>query len=167
MDGIKFDWPFLVPHKYPYENREWVGKETPVYFSQKKMYEIAKSIKKDALIIGVTPHPFFSETQDIIRTYDILTFDPTIHLDRARYIKSISPGTTPAMDEHVFHHNLNEYLKEGAKLGIPMFYNLVMMHGDEHIFTTEDYSQIREILLDYIDSKPQLKEYFKKVKAID
>ena len=166
FDGIKFDWPFLVPHNYPYENRDWVGKETPVYYAQKKMYDIAKSIKKDALIIGVTPHPFFNDTQDVIRTYDILTFDPTIHLDRAQYIKSIAPGMVPAMDEHVFYQNLDAYLEEGIHLGIPMFYNLVMMHGDDHIFTPEDYQKIRDILIQYIEKTPSLKQYFKKINVI-
>jgi hypothetical protein len=166
FDGIKFDWPFLVPHNYPYENRDWVGKEAPVYYAQKKMYDIAKSIKKDALIIGVTPHPFFNDTQDIIRTYDILTFDPTIHLDRAKYIKSIAPGMVPAMDEHVFYQNLDAYLEEGTQLGIPMFYNLVMMHGDDHIFTAKDYQKIRDVLLRYVDATPKLKALFKRLNVV-
>ncbi len=166
FDGIKFDWPFLVPHNYPYTHPDWVGKETPVYYAQKRMYDIAKSVKEDALIIGVTPHPFFNNTQDIIRTYDILTFDPSIHLDRAKYIKSIAPGMVPALDEHVFHQNMEVYLEEGCQMGIPMFYNLVMTHGDNHVFTTEDYARIRDILTGYVDGKPQLKAYLQKIGAL-
>ena len=75
FDGIKFDWPFLLPHDYAYPNRDWIGKEKTLHNTQKLCYRAAKAVKSDALIIGVSPHPFFNDTQDIIRTYDVTTSD--------------------------------------------------------------------------------------------
>jgi len=160
LDGIKFDWPFMLPHDYAFSNRDWVGKEKTIYNTQKLIYNAAKKAKKDALIIGVSPHPFFNDTQDIIRTYDVSTFDPTIHLERARYIKSIAPGMIPAMDEHVFHQNFFRYIKEGSKLGIPMIYNLLRFNGDAHIYTEDDYKKLKILLDDYIENTPALKNTF-------
>jgi len=159
FDGIKFDWPFLVPHDYPYANRDWVGKEKTVYNTQRLVYRTAKSIKEDCLMIGVSPHPFFWDTQDVIRTYDVSTYDITIHLERAKYIRAIAPGIIPAMDEHVYHQNFFRYVEEGSKLGIPMIYNLLRFNGDGVAYSEEDYRKLKSLLDDYVNRTPALKKY--------
>lgn len=159
FDGIKFDWTFMVPHDYPYPDRDWVGKEKTIYNSQKVIYDIAKRYKKDALIIGVSPHPFFQDVQDIIRTYDVSTYDTTIHLERAEYIKAIAPGMTAALDEHLFHRNFHRYMEEASKVGIPMLYNLLRFNGDAHVYTDEDYRRLKPILDGYVESAPRLRDY--------
>jgi len=159
FDGIKFDWPFLLPHDYAFEDRDWVGKEKTIYNTQKLVYQAAKAVKQDALIIGVSPHPFFNDTQDIIRTYDVSTYDPRIHLDRARYVRAISPGMVPAMDEHVFYQNFFRYLDEGSRLGIPMLYNLIRFNGDGHLYTEDDYRRLKVLLDGYVERTPRLKRY--------
>lgn len=158
LDGIKFDWPFLLPHDYAYSDRDWVGKEKTIYNTQKLVYEAAKAAKRDSLIIGVSPHPFFQDTQDVIRTYDVSTFDPTIHLERARYIKALCPGMVPVMDEHVYYQNFFRYVKEATKFGPPMIFNLLRFNGDGHVYAEEDYRQLKVILDDYVDGTPRLKE---------
>jgi hypothetical protein len=165
LDGIKFDWPFLLPHNYAFSNRDWVGKEKTIYHIQKAVYTAAKAVKKDALIIGVSPHPFFNDTQDIIRTYDVSTFDIRIHLERAKYIRAIAPGMLPGMDEHVFSQNFFTYMREGSKLGIPMIYNLLRFNGDGHVYTEEDYQELKASLDDYVARTPKLRNYLAGVKA--
>jgi len=159
FDGIKFDWPFLLPHDYAYENRDWVGKEKTIYNTQKLVYNAAKAAKRDALIIGVSPHPFFQDTQDVIRTYDVSTFDPRIHLDRARYVRAIAPGMLPALDEHVYYQNFFRYIEEGSKLGIPMIYNLLRFNGDGYVYTADDYRKLKELLDAYVARSPKLAKY--------
>ncbi len=161
LDGIKFDWPFLLPHDYAFSNRDWVGKEKTIYNTQKLVYDAAKVAKHDALIIGVSPHPFFQDTQDVIRTYDVSTFDPTIHLERARYIKALCPGMVPVLDEHVYYQNFFRYIKEGVELGPHMIFNLLRFNGDGHVYTEDDYKQLKILLDDYVDRNPKVKEYMK------
>jgi hypothetical protein len=160
LDGIKFDWPFLLPHDYPFEDRNWIGKEKTIYNIQKIVYDYAKRAKKDSLIIGVSPHPFFNDTQDIIRTYDVSTFDTTIHIERAKYIKAIAPGMVPALDEHVFYQNFFSYMEQASELGIPMIYNLLRFNGDGHVYTEDDYKKLKVILDNYVTGHPRLKEYY-------
>ncbi|MBD3392012.1 MAG: hypothetical protein GF418_08060 [Chitinivibrionales bacterium] len=159
FDGIKFDWPFLIPHDYAYQDRDWVGKETTVYKTQKCVYQAAKAAKSDALIIGVSPHPFFNDTQDIIRTYDVSTFDYRIHTGRARYIRAVAPGMTPALDEHVFYQNFFTFIEESCKLGIPMIYNLLRFNGDGVEYGEDDYRKLKTLLDRYVDNTPKLKRY--------
>lgn len=133
FDGIKFDWTFLLPHDYPFADRSWIGKETTVYKTQKLIYDMAHEIKSDALIMGVSPHPFFQDTQDFIRTYDNTSFDPQIQLERARYIQAISPGMVPCLDEHNYHTNFFRYIEEGTDMGaIPMIYTMLYFNADNH-----------------------------------
>ncbi len=164
LDGIKFDWPFLLPHDYAYANREWVGKEKTIHNTQKLVYQAAKAAKRDALIIGVSPHPFFNDTQDVIRTYDVSTFDIRIHTDRAKYVRAIAPGMVPAMDEHVFYQNFFRYIEEGSKLGIPMMYNLLRFNGDGVPYSEEDYRRLKVLLDDYVNRTPRLKKYLQSLK---
>jgi hypothetical protein len=159
LDGIKFDWPFLIPHDYAYADRCWVGKEMTIYKTQKMIYDKAKQFKKDALIIGVSPHPFFQDAHDIIRTYDVSTYDIRVHLERAAYIKALCPGMPVAMDEHVFYQNFFRYMEEGSKEGIPMIYNLLRFNGDGHTYTEEDYKKLKDILDRYVSSVPALAAY--------
>ncbi|HUX01101.1 MAG: TIM-barrel domain-containing protein [Phycisphaerae bacterium] len=161
FDGIKFDWPFLVPHDYPYENRDWVGKEMTVYKTQKLIYDMAKSFKRDALIIGVSPHPFFNDTQDIIRTYDVATPDIRVHINRAKYVKAIAPGMIPGLDEHVYFQNFFRYLDVGGRLGIPMLYNLLCFNGDNYQPTDADYQTMKKLLWDYVNRTPMLRDYMR------
>ena len=159
FDGIKFDWPFLLPHNYAFPDREWVGKERTVYLAQKRIYDAAKAVKPDALIIGVSPHPFFNDTQDIIRTYDVSTFDIRVHLERAKFVRAIAPGMTVAMDEHVYHQNFFRYIEEGSRLGIPMMYNLLRFNGDGVVYSEEDYRRLKKLLDAYVERTPRLKQY--------
>ena len=161
FDGIKFDWPYFVPTDFPYEDRNWVGKEMSEYNTFKTIYDRAKEAKDDALIIGISPHPFFSDTQDIIRTHDVSTYDPTIHMERAKYIRAMCPGMLPATDEHIFFRNFFRLMRESTAQGqIPMLYNLLHFQGDAHEYTDEDYSELKEILDGYVDNTPKLKGYF-------
>lgn len=167
FDGIKFDWPYFVPADYPYENRDWVGKEMAEYNTFKTVYTEAKKVKNDALIIGISPHPFFQDTQDIIRTYDVTTYDPTIHLERAKYIKAICPGMTPAIDEHIFFRNFFRLMEESAGQGyIPMLYNLLHFQGDAHEYTEDEYRKLSEILHGYVRRTPDLQRYLKGLPAL-
>lgn len=159
LDGIKFDWPFLLPHDYAFSDRSWVGKEKTIHSTQKLVYEAAKAAKKDALIIGVSPHPFFQDTQDMIRTYDVSTFDIRIHLDRAKYVKAIAPGMTPVMDEHVYYQNFFRYVEEGARFGPHMIFNLLRFNGDGHAYTDDDYRQLKILLDRYVEETPKLKAW--------
>lgn len=161
FDGIKFDWPYFVPADYPYENRDWIGKETAEYKTFKTIYDESKKVKHDALIIGISPHPFFQDTQDITRTYDVTTYDPTIHLERAKYIKAICPGMTPAIDEHIFFRNFFRLMRESTAEGhIPMLYNLLHFQGDAHEYTDDEYRELSTILKEYVEHSPELNRYF-------
>jgi hypothetical protein len=55
------------------------------------MYDAAKSVKPDALIVTHTPHPAFADVCDMVRLNDILEFDP-------------SGAAVPAVDQMAFRH---------------------------------------------------------------
>jgi len=163
FDGIKFDWPFLLPHDYAYPNRDWVGKEKTVYNTQKLIYQAAKAANPESLIIGVSPHPFFNDTQDMIRTYDVATFDIRVNLERARYVQAIEPGMPVVMDGQPYYQNFFKYLQEGSKLGVPMLYNLLQFNNDKVTLTDQDYQRLREILDDYVSRTPRLQRFLRSV----
>ncbi len=165
FDGIKFDWPFLLPHDYAYDNRDWVGKEKTVYNTQKLIYNAAKAANPEALIIGVSPHPFFQDTQDILRTYDVATSDMRIHLDRARYAQALSPGMPVALDEPGYHENFFEYIENACTLGIPMIYNLLCFSAEQVWYTDDDYRRLKAILDAYVARTPRLKRYLETLPA--
>jgi hypothetical protein len=159
FDGIKFDWPFLLPHDYAYPNRDWVGKEKTVYNTQKMIYAAAKEVDPDRLIIGVSPHPFFNDTQDMIRTYDAASFDYRVNTERARYVQAIAPGMPVVMDGHPYYQNFFTYVREGSKLGAPMFYNLLKFNEDKVALTAQDYVRLREALNEYVARTPRLQRF--------
>jgi hypothetical protein len=119
----------------------------------------SKQFKKDALVIGVTPHPFFQDAHDIMRTYDVSTYDIRMHMERAAFIKALCPGIPVAMDEHVFYQNFFRYMEDGSKEGIPMMYNLLRFNGDGHAYTPEDYKKLKGILDRYVQSLSALTSY--------
>ena len=110
----------------------------------------------------MSPHPFFQDTQDIIRTYDVSTCDIRIHLGRAKYIQAIAPGMMPALDEHVYYQNFFEYMALAGDYGIPMIYNILRFNGDGHVYTPEDYKKLKKVLEKYVDRYPDLKKYMNK-----
>lgn len=163
FDGIKFDWPFLLPHDYPFADRSWIGKEVTIYKTQKLIYDMAHEIKPDCLIVGVSPHPFFQDTQDFIRTYDITSFDPRIQLERAKYIQAIAPGMVTCLDEHNYHTNFFRYLDEGIELGgVPMIFTLLYFNADNHKYTDDDYLQLKATLDRYVEKHPRVKKLLKR-----
>jgi hypothetical protein len=163
FDGIKFDWPFLLPHDYAYPNRDWVGKEKTVYNTQKLIYQAAKAVDPDRLIIGVSPHPFFNDTQDMIRTYDVATFDIRVNIERARYVQAIEPGMPVAMDGQPYFQNFFKYLQEGSRLGVLMIYNLLKFNEDQTTYTEQDYQRLREVLSEYVSRTPRLQRFLRSV----
>jgi hypothetical protein len=162
FDGIKFDWPFLLPHDYAYPNRDWVGKEKTVYNTQKLIYQHAKAVRPDSLIIGVSPHPFFNDTQDMIRTYDVATPDIRVHMERARYTQAVSPGMPVALDIHNYYQNFFRFLEEASKIGVPMIYNLFQFNWDKVVYSEADYRRLREVLNEYVARTPRLQKFLKK-----
>lgn len=73
-DGFKLDFVFKLPQSHSsvqYHDPSWGRGEDYLHNSLKWIYETAKEIKPDALIVGEGVNPFFQDAYDANRTNDI------------------------------------------------------------------------------------------------
>ena len=114
------------------------------------IYDEAKKIKPDALIIGNSPNPYFADVIDILRLNDIHDKDEEIvkrMAHRAKVSRIACPGwlidtdNWPVPNRKVWM----EYMREQPKLGIPLMYSFENIYTSKENITDDDYEEIRQI----------------------
>lgn len=130
LDGIKIDHAAAVPGlygmKFPPNSQRIYGIELLKNY-QKYIYDTAKKIKSDALIIGQSANPYFADCADMLRLGDIY---PTNHdviqqmIFRAEMVEIANPHWLKDMDCWPLPSlkALDEYLSIQPKIGVPSLY---------------------------------------------
>jgi len=97
-DGLKLDFMAeKVQPVFPVHDPEWRGEERFILRMIELLNARMKSIKPDAVMLGCVAHPFFTNCQDLIRTYDVPVSQHQ-HADRAEMLRHFNPGNYVSLD---------------------------------------------------------------------
>jgi len=97
-DGLKVD--FMADKVHPgfgTHDPSWRGEERFLLNTQRLLYDLMKSHKPDAMLLGCTAHPFFGSCQDLIRTFDVPDSQQQ-HVDRWQMLRHFNPGNLISLD---------------------------------------------------------------------
>jgi hypothetical protein len=141
-DGLKIDFSGNIPsgHHYQTHGKAWGAHLLHEHY--KVIYDAAKDVKPDALIITHSPNPYFADVTDMIRLNDI-----NDHRDinrqmrhRAKVARAAIPNALVNTDNWPIRtiENWRKYLKIQAKLGVVAFYD--NFFGE---YTDADYAALR------------------------
>lgn len=151
-DGLKIDHLSAVPGIYgmafPPDSGHLFGVEAAREHLG-LVYETAKEVKPDALIIGQSPNPYFADVQDMLRLGDIYTHRPdsvvpemTFRADMARVADSTWLVDTDGWPMPSLAA-LREYVDAAPALGVPSLYYATHLDTTGEALTSGDYAQIR------------------------
>ncbi|MGP4097469.1 hypothetical protein [Nonomuraea sp. KM90] len=118
------------------------------------MYEAAKRVKPDALMVTHTPHPAFADVSDMIRLNDVLEFDargdavPAV--DQLRYRHAVAahamPGHLIDTDQWPMPSRADwlAYAREQPSLGVPALYYVESIDNSGEPISGDDLRQVAE-----------------------
>ena len=151
-DGLKVDFLAKTPSgtALRHTGRRWGA--ALLHHLLKLVYDTAKSIKPDALIVTHTPNPAFADVADMIRLNDIRMLDaidpdgPVVpHMRyRASVVAAALPGMPVDSDGWCLPDRAEwrAYLDIQAELGVPALYyaDRIDLSGEE--LTAEDLAEV-------------------------
>lgn len=135
FDGLKLDFGYDSPPGFG---------DRDALELQKLIYETAQDAKPDALVIGISPNPFFAQYSNMIRLNDNFSHDISSQMMRAVIAKKLCPGYLIDSDGYYYSDNIVNYHKHLSKLCVPSFYHLRI--------TEQQEEELKAILKDYKQS---------------
>ncbi len=151
-DGLKIDHLAAAPGIYgmafPQGSGRIFGIEA-VYQVMALIYEAAKSVKPDALIVGQSPNPYFADVQDMVRLGDIYSHQATTVLPEMRFRAGMARVADPSwlVDSDGWPmpslSAWREYVREQSGIGVPSLYYLTHLDTTGEPLTAADYALIR------------------------
>ncbi|MGH3621084.1 MAG: hypothetical protein ACRDQ5_04745, partial [Sciscionella sp.] len=152
VDGFKIDHLSAVPGIYdmafPHGSERLFGIEAARAYLE-LLYESAKEVKPDALLIGQSPNPYLADVQDMLRLGDIYAHHPnsvvsemTFRAAMASIADSdwlIDTDGWPMPSLTAFR----EYVAVQPTLGVPSLYYVTHLDTTGEAFTAEDYARLR------------------------
>ncbi|MEV0383662.1 hypothetical protein [Nonomuraea sp. NPDC050643] len=118
------------------------------------MYEAAKAVKPDALMVTHTPHPAFDDVTDMVRLNDVLEVDvagdavPAV--DQLRFRHAVAahamPGHLIDTDQWPMPSRAGwlAYARAQPSLGVPALYYAEAIDGTREPITGDDLRQVAE-----------------------
>lgn len=155
-DGFKIDHLSAVPGIYdmafPHRSRRLFGVEAAhTYLTL--LYETAKDVKPDALLIGQSPNPYLADVQDMLRLGDIYTHHPNSVVPemtfRAAMARIADPDWLIDTDGWPMPSltAFREYVGVQPTLGVPSLYYVTHLDTTGEALTADDYARIRRAWL--------------------
>lgn len=151
-DGFKIDHMSAVPGIYgmafPVGSGRLFGIEAVREYLA-LLYEAAKDIKPDALLIGQSPNPYLADVQDMLRLGDIYTHHSDSMVPemtfRAAMARVADPGWLIDTDGWPIPSlaAFREYVDAQPALGVPSLYYATHLDTTGEAFTVDDYVRIR------------------------
>jgi hypothetical protein len=117
------------------------------------VYDTAKRVKPDALVVTHTPNPAFLDVTDVIRLNDVLRDDSgepgyvARHMVyRAGVVKAVCPELGIDTDGWMMpsHEEWREYLAVQDSLGVPALYYVDGTDTDRYDFGPEDFDAVKD-----------------------
>jgi hypothetical protein len=150
-DGLKVDHLSAAPGVYgmdfPAGSGRLFGIEA-VRSCMRLLYETAKEVKPDALVIGQSPNPYLADVQDMIRLGDMYAVKADSVLDemtfRAAVIRQVDPFCPVDTDGWPMPSlaAMREYIRAQPSLGVPSLYYATHLDTTGEALTESDYSSI-------------------------
>lgn len=116
------------------------------------MYDAAKQVKPDALMVTHTPHPAFGDVSDMIRLNDVLELDaagdPVPAVDQLRYRHAVAahamPGHLIDTDQWPMPTKADwlAYAQAQPELGVPALYYVESIDNSREPITGDDLRQV-------------------------
>ena len=159
IDGIKIDHvaaaPGLYGMEFPDQSKRIMGIELIKYY-HKFLYNEIKKIKKDALIIGQSPNPYFRDCADMIRLGDIYsgTFSIIDQMNfRINMIKISNPTILLDMDNWPIPNleSLKNYMEYQVENGVPSLYYSSHLDTTNEQIPEDFYKRIDILWKKYLD----------------
>lgn len=150
-DGFKIDFTARIPSgpQVSTYGDAWGLELMKVYL--RTIYEEAKSIKHDALVMTHTPHPYLADVVDVIRLNDInvrADVDVNEAMSRRAHVARIAcpdalidTDNWPARDKATWR----EFVRLQPDLGVPSLYYVSHIDSTGERLEPEDYRLIREV----------------------
>jgi hypothetical protein len=152
-DGFKIDFTARTPSGASLRHSGSLWGTALLHEQLRLVYETAKRIKPDALVVTHTPNPAFIDVTDMIRLNDVLRADHgepgyvARHMTyRAGVVKAVCPELGIDTDGWMMpsHAEWREYLKVQHGLGVPALYYVDGTDTDRHDFGPEDFAAIQD-----------------------
>jgi hypothetical protein len=146
-DGFKIDFTARIPSgpgikKY---GKAWGLELMHLYLGI--IYDEAKRVKPDSLVITHTPNPFLADVVDAIRLNDIISDTPVCESMslRAQVASIACPDALIDSDDWPMPNRVawREYLERKPVLGVPALYFTDRIDTTHEPLTREDYTHIR------------------------
>lgn len=147
-DGFKIDFTARIPSCPGCKGHGTLWGLELMRAYQAMVYDAAKAIKEDALVMCHSPHPYLADKLDMIRLNDVNTGRPVnpqmIH--RAKLVKAVLPDVLIDTDNWPMPDKQSwlEYVKIQPDLGVPSLYYLWHMDNSDEEITPEDLSIVKE-----------------------
>lgn len=152
-DGLKIDHVSAAPGIYgmtfPEGSTGLFGVEA-AHCAMALLYEAAKDVKPEALVIGQSPNPYFADVQDMVRLGDIYSHQAASVGPEMRFRAAMARISDPSCLIDTDGWPLpslpawREYVRTQPSLGVPSLYYLTHLDTTGEAFTEDDYALIRE-----------------------
>jgi hypothetical protein len=152
-DGFKIDFTARTPSgsSLRHSGPRWGA--ALLHEQLRLVYDTAKRVKPDALVVTHTPNPAFLDVTDVIRLNDVLrddTAEPGYvarHMAyRASVVKAVCPELGIDTDGWMMpnHAEWRSYLQVQGGLGVPALYYVDGTDTDRYDFGPEDFDAIKD-----------------------
>lgn len=146
-DGFKIDFTARMPTcpGCAHSGGHWGLELMRDYLSM--VYDSAKRVKPDALVMCHCPHPYLADKLDMIRLNDVNTGRPVCPqmIHRAKVARSAMPGKLIDTDNWPMPDKASwlDYVRLQPELGVPSLYYLWHMDNSPEPITDEDLDVVR------------------------
>jgi hypothetical protein len=158
-DGLKVDFLAKTPSGTVLRHAGQRWGAALLHAMLKLVYDTAKAVKPDALIVTHTPNPAFADVTDMIRLNDIRMLDaidpagPVVpHMRyRASVVAAACPGMPVDTDGWCLpdRAELLAYLAEQPALGVPALYYATAMDLTGEELTAADLAEVAAVWSEY------------------
>lgn len=148
-DGFKIDFTARIPsgpHCTLHDETIWGLELMRAYLAM--VYDGAKAIKPDALVMCHCPHPYLQDKCDMIRLNDVNTGRPVNEqmIHRARVARAAMPDCLIDTDNWPMPSKAAwlDYVRLQPDLGVPSLYYLWHMDNSDEAITDADLDVVRD-----------------------
>ncbi|MBE1584447.1 hypothetical protein ACFPOI_30700 [Nonomuraea angiospora] len=153
-DGFKIDFTQWFPSGSHLKSYGTTWGLALLHELLRTMYEAAKSVKPDALMITHTPHPAFGDVSDMIRLNDVLEYDahgdPVPAVDQLRFRHAVAtramPGHLIDTDQWPMPSRTDwlAYAEVQPALGVPALYYVESIDNSGEPISGEDLRRVAD-----------------------
>lgn len=146
-DGFKIDFTARIPvcSGCQKSGTHWGLELMRDYLTM--VYDAAKAVKPDALVMCHCPHPYLNDKLDMIRLNDVNMSQPVCRqmLHRAKVVQAVMPNKLIDTDNWPMPNKAAwmNYVRLQPRLGIPSLYYLWHMDNSDEKITDRDLEEVR------------------------